>query len=313
MLAILGLEVFGVILAGYGSGSKWSLFGGMREAAQVVSYEVPLGLSALVPVCLVGSMNAVTIADAQAGLFTNWLIFHDPFVMVAFGVFFTCAMASVNRAPFDLAEAESELVAGFHTEYSGLRWSVFFMAEYGSMFLVSALAAILFFGGWHGPLPIFQGLAYAPDETDFRLLGALANVAGVANLLLKAAIGVIFMMWVRWTFPRLRIDQVITMCWKYCVPLAAVSFVGSVFVWQYLGLPFIRDVAPSGDAIAVREQWVLQSTPVVSAASTDAAGSSGGGHDEGAHPEGGHGDDGHAVVEPAADLKVSLLDGGAVR
>ena len=157
VLAVLGLEVFGVILAGYGSGSKWSLFGGMREAAQVVSYEVPLGLSALVPVCVVGSMNLVTIADTQAGLFTNWLIFHDPFMWIACGVFFTCAMASVNRAPFDLAEAESELVAGFHTEYSGLRWSIFFMAEYGSMFLVSALAAILFFGGWHGPIPIFQG------------------------------------------------------------------------------------------------------------------------------------------------------------
>lgn len=258
ILAILGLEVFGVILAGYGSGSKWSLFGGMREAAQVVSYEVPLGLSVLVPVCLCGTMNLVTIADRQAGLFTNWLVFHDPFAFVAFGVFFTCAMASVNRAPFDLAEAESELVAGFHTEYSGLRWSVFFMAEYGSMFLVSALAAILFFGGWHGPIPIFQAIAYQPDETAFRLPGALANVAGVANLLLKASLGVVFMMWVRWTFPRLRIDQVITMCWKYCVPIAAVSFVGSVLVWQFLGLPSINDLAPATDPMKVRERWVLQ-------------------------------------------------------
>ena len=211
VLAVLGLEVFGVILAGYSSGSKWSLFGGMREAAQVVSYEVPLGLTALIPVCLVGSMNLVTIADAQAGLFTNWLIFHDPFVFIGFGVFFTCAMASVNRAPFDLAEAESELVAGFHTEYSGLRWSVFFMAEYGSMFLVSALAAILFFGGWYGPLPIFQSVAYAPDAQGFEILGALANVAGVINLLTKASLGVVFMIWVRWTFPRLRIDQVLSL------------------------------------------------------------------------------------------------------
>lgn len=261
VLAVLGLEVFGVILAGYGSGSKWSLFGGMREAAQVVSYEVPLGLSALVPVCVIGSMNLVTVADAQAGLFTNWLIFNDPFMWVAFGVFFTCAMASVNRAPFDLAEAESELVAGFHTEYSGLRWSIFFMAEYGSMFLVSALAAILFFGGWHGPIPIFQFIAYQPGEQDFRWLGALANVAGVANLIFKASVGVTFMMWVRWTFPRLRIDQVITMCWKYCVPLAAAAFVGSVFVWQYLGLPTGGDVFPVKDAdgvvVPVRESWVL--------------------------------------------------------
>ena len=132
-------------LAGYASGSKWSLFGGMREAAQVVSYEVPVGLCVLIPVMICGTMNLVTIGNMQAGLATNWLIFHDPFTFIIFWVYFTCALASVNRAPFDLAEAESELVAGFHTEYSGLRWSVFFMAEYGSMFIVSGLAAILFF------------------------------------------------------------------------------------------------------------------------------------------------------------------------
>lgn len=275
VLAVLGLEVFGVILAGYGSGSKWSLFGGMREAAQVVSYEVPLGLAALIPVCLVGSMNLVTIADTQAGLFTNWLIFHDPFILIAFGVFFTCAMASVNRAPFDLAEAESELVAGFHTEYSGLRWSVFFMAEYGSMFLVSALAAILFFGGWHGPIPIFQSIAYEPGAQEFQLLGALANVAGVANLILKATLGVTFMIWVRWTFPRLRIDQVITMCWKYCVPIAAASFVGSVFFWQYAGLPTGGDLVPvlneDGEVVPVRESWVLEAATDVTGGEVDAA------------------------------------------
>ena len=144
ILAVAGLEVFGVILAGYASGSKWSLFGGMREAAQVVSYEVPLALCAVVPVTLAGTMDLVTIGNMQSGWFTNWLVFHDPFTFITFWVYVTCAVASVNRAPFDLAEAESELVAGFHTEYSGLRWSFFFMAEYGSMFLVSALAAVLF-------------------------------------------------------------------------------------------------------------------------------------------------------------------------
>ena len=154
VLAVLGLEVFGVILAGYSSASKWSLFGAMREAAQVVSYEVPLGMCVVVPVLLAGSMDMVVIGDMQAGLFTNWLVFHDPFTFFTFWVYFTCATASVNRAPFDLAEAESELVGGFHTEYSGLRWSFFFMAEYGSMFSVSILAAILFLGGWHGPIPI---------------------------------------------------------------------------------------------------------------------------------------------------------------
>ena len=180
ILAVLGLEVFGVILAGYGSGSKWSLFGGMREAAQVVSYEVPIGLCVLVPILICGTMNLVTIGQMQAGLLTNWLIFHDPFTFIVFWVYIACALASVNRAPFDLAEAESELVAGFHTEYSGLRWSIFFMSEYASMFLVSGLATILFFGGWHGPIPIFDwlGWSYAPGETEWRLTGYLANLAG---------------------------------------------------------------------------------------------------------------------------------------
>ena len=257
VLAVLGLEVFGVILAGYGSGSKWSLFGGMREAAQVVSYEVPIGLCAIVPVLICGTMNLVTISNMQAGLFTNWLVFHDPFTFVVFWVFFTCALASVNRAPFDLAEAESELVAGFHTEYSGIRWSIFFMAEYGSMFVVSGLAAILFFGGWHGPFPVFDwiGWAYAADETSWRLTGYLANLAGCANFILKAVIGVTVMMWIRWTLPRLRIDQVITMCWKYCVPIAAVCFVG-VVAWCYYELPSINHVAPLKKPALVREHWV---------------------------------------------------------
>ena len=137
IVAVLGLEVFGVILAGYASASKWSLFGAMREAAQVVSYEVPLGMCVVVPVLVAGTMDLVTIGQMQQGLFVNWFVFHDPFTFITFWVYFTCATASVNRAPFDLAEAESELVAGFHTEYSGFRWSVFFMAEYGSMFAVS--------------------------------------------------------------------------------------------------------------------------------------------------------------------------------
>jgi NADH-quinone oxidoreductase subunit H len=262
IVAVLGLEVFGVILAGYASGSKWSLFGGMREAAQVVSYEVPIGLCVVVPVLLVGSMNLVTIGEAQSGWFTNWLIFHDPFTFAVFFVYFTCAVASVNRAPFDLAEAESELVAGFHTEYSGLRWSFFFMAEYGSMFLVSGLAAILFFGGWNGPIPIFHmlGWAYGQGETTWNILGYIAQVAGVVNFVLKAVVGVTVMMWVRWTLPRLRIDQVMTTCLKYCVPLAAICFVGAM-VWKLNGWWSIHNYAPSlgGRTFAeARETWVLR-------------------------------------------------------
>jgi NADH-quinone oxidoreductase subunit H len=277
VLAILGLEVFGVILAGYGSGSKWSLFGGMREAAQVVSYEVPLGMCVLIPVMICGTMDLVAIGQMQAGFANKWLIFHDPATFLVFWVYFTCAMASVNRAPFDLAEAESELVAGFHTEYSGLRWSLFFMAEYGSMFVVSALGAILFFGGWNGPVPIFHliGWAYPQEATEFALTGYLANLAGCLNLIFKGVVGVTVMMWVRWTLPRLRIDQVITMCWKYCVPLAAICFVG-VLGWDYLGLPSPNDYGYGPAQVSVREGWAVAAA---GAPQSDAAESASGASD----------------------------------
>jgi len=230
IIAVLGLEVFGVILAGYSSASKWSLFGAMREAAQVVSYEVPLGLCAVVPVLIAGSMDLVYIGDCQAGPFWNWYLFHDPFTFIVFWVCFTCATASVNRAPFDLAEAESELVAGFHTEYSGLRWSFFFMAEYGSMMAVSLLASILFLGGWHGPIPVSSLLGWTFDNGFWH--GIAGNMLGTLNMLFKGIVGVTVMIWVRWTLPRLRIDQVITTCLKYCVPIAAVAFLGAT-LWQY--------------------------------------------------------------------------------
>lgn len=228
ILAVLGLEVFGVILAGYASASKWSLFGAMREAAQVVSYEVPLGLCAVVPVVLAGSMNLHQIAQQQAGWFWNWYVFHDPFTFCTFWVFFTCALASVNRAPFDLAEAESELVAGFHTEYSGIRWSYFFLAEYASMMLVSGLAAILFFGGWNGPVPIAKMLGLTGDG----VWGFAGAFLGMVNFLLKISIGVLFMMLIRWCLPRLRIDQVIETCLKYCLPIACAMLLGVCF-WQW--------------------------------------------------------------------------------
>ncbi|MFV1965559.1 MAG: NADH-quinone oxidoreductase subunit NuoH [Pirellulaceae bacterium] len=287
ILAVLGLEVFGVILAGYSSGSKWSLFGAMREAAQVVSYEVPLGLCVVVPVFLCGTMNLVAMSNMQRGLFTNWLVFHDPFTFAIFWVYFTCAVASVNRAPFDLAEAESELVAGFHTEYSGMRWSMFFMAEYGSMLLVAALASILFFGGWHGPIPVLDWIGWSYTEAEiaagtFRITGFLANLAGFTNLLIKATLGVTAMVWVRWTLPRLRIDQVITTCLKYCVPLAAICFVGALG-WQtgMFGLSEGRWWSPN-DLFAVkrpgefREAWVLQAYPDESAADDSMGRASGG-------------------------------------
>ncbi|MFM7075423.1 MAG: NADH-quinone oxidoreductase subunit NuoH [Planctomycetaceae bacterium] len=255
VVAVLGLEVFGVILAGYASASKWSLFGAMREAAQVVSYEVPLGMCVVVPVMLAGTMDLVTIGEKQAGWFTNWYLFHDPFTFVIFWVYVTCAVASVNRAPFDLAEAESELVAGFHTEYSGLRWSFFFMAEYGSMFLVSGLAAVLFLGGWNGPVPLAELLGWSGRGGDTSaFLVYLVRLLGLVNLVGKATIGVLFMMWIRWTLPRLRIDQVMTTCLKYCTPIAAAMFAGAM-VWQLL-LPGGLLPGWGRPAGEIREGWL---------------------------------------------------------
>jgi NADH-quinone oxidoreductase subunit H len=230
ILAVAGLEVFGVILGGYASNSKWSLYGAMREAAQVVSFEIPLALCVVVPVLLSGSMDLVEIGNQQAGwFFPNWNI-CNPFAFVTFWIYVTCVVASTNRAPFDLPEAESELVAGFLTEYSGFRWVIFFMAEYASMFVVSGLGAVLFLGGWNGPVPIASWLGLAGDPTS--VAGWIGNLLGLCNFLMKAVAGVTFMIWLRWTLPRLRIDQVMTTCLKYCVPLASAMMLGAM-LWVY--------------------------------------------------------------------------------
>jgi NADH-quinone oxidoreductase subunit H len=222
ILAVLSSEVFGVVLAGYASGSKWSLFGGIREAAQVVSYEVPRSMCVLIPVIVAGTLNLSTIGEQQAGFFWNWHLFHDPFTFVAFFIFFIVATASCKRAPFDLAEAESELVAGFHTEYSGLRWSYFFMAEYASMFAVSGAASILFLGGWHSGL-----LPWEPSEH----LSWAGHVLNVLVFIGKGWFLVFLMMWMRWSLPRLRIDQVMMTCLKYFLPISCVLLLG-VCLWE---------------------------------------------------------------------------------
>jgi NADH-quinone oxidoreductase subunit H len=237
MLAVLSSEVFGVVLAGYASASKWSLFGGVREAAQVVSYEVPRAMCVVVPVCVAGTLSLNAIGNQQTGWFWTWNLFHDPFTFVAFFIFFITATASCKRAPFDLAEAESELVAGFHTEYSGLRWSYFFLAEYGSMFAVSGLASLLFLGGWHtGFLP------FEPSDSAYLgpLLGNLLNVAVFVG---KCWFLVLVMMWMRWSLPRLRIDQVMETCLQYFLPISCVLLVG-VCLWELL--------IPAGVAMVVK-------------------------------------------------------------
>jgi NADH-quinone oxidoreductase subunit H len=235
MLAIMSSEVFGIILIGYGSGSKWSLFGGMREAAQMVSYEIPMALCIMVPVIATGSMNLTSLALGQQGIW-KWNLFHDPFTFASFGLYYTCALASCKRAPFDLAEAESELVAGFHTEYSGFRWLVIFMAEYGSMFAVSGIATLVFLGGWSVGVP-WEWTNFFSFMLEFNIAGAtlrtgvwLGNLINVLVFILKCWFLVFIMMWIRWTLPRLRIDQVMMICWKYIVPLGCVLIAG-VSLW----------------------------------------------------------------------------------
>ena len=214
LLAVLSSEVFGVVLAGYASGSKWSLFGGIREAAQVVSYEVPRSICVLVPVVVAGTLNLMEVARQQTGFFWHWNVFHDPFTFVAFIVFFIVATASCKRAPFDLAEAESELVAGFHTEYSGFRWSIFFLAEYASMFAVSGIAVLLFLGGWETGIVIpesmvgvLRGWGVDVPIRGFGLGTYIANLFALHVFVIKASLLVTLQIWVRWTLPRLRIDQ----------------------------------------------------------------------------------------------------------
>ena len=273
ILAILSLEVFGIIMAGYSSGSKWSLFGGMREAAQMVSYEIPLAICALVPVIAAGSLNLGEVGGMQRGWFTNWFLFHDPFTFIAFFVYFVVATASCKRAPFDLAEAESELVGGFHTEYSGMRWSFFFMGEYASMFAVCAIASVLFLGGWNTGLAPIDDALYAARHASLdgtysaAAMGYLANVIGAGVFAAKASFGVFVQVWLRWTLPRLRIDQVMTTCLKYLVPISCFLFLGAT-LWPLIlvtGMGRTTWTSPIGDRAAEGLQETRDGSAEVSA------------------------------------------------
>ena len=209
IMAISSVIVMGVIMAGWSSNSKWSLLGSLRSAAQIVSYEIPLGLSILTIVMLVESLSMSEIVASQSNGIFSWLIFRTPFTFIAFFIFFISSIAEVNRTPFDLPEAESEIVAGFHTEYSGMRFALFFIAEYANMFAVSAIAVTLFLGGWEGVLP------------GYDILG------GFPGLVIKTLALVFLMMWLRWTLPRLRVDQLMNLCWKYFIPIAFFNILGT--------------------------------------------------------------------------------------
>jgi len=219
IVAVSSVGVIGIILAGYGSNNKWSLYGAMRSAAQIISYEIPVALSLLTVVMLVGSLQMQEIIKAQDGVIwgflPHWFVFKNPFTFIAFFILFISGVAEVNRTPFDIPEAESELVAGFHTEYSGLRWAFFFLAEYANVFIVAGVASVVFLGGWQSPIPGFlEGSGW-----------------GLVWFLGKAIFLIFTMIWFRWTFPRLRTDQLMVMCWKYFIPIAFINIMG-VGLWD---------------------------------------------------------------------------------
>lgn len=229
IIAVTGLFVAGILMAGWASNNKYSLLGAMRAAAQIVSYEIPTIIVVLSLVMMTGTMNLHTLSEMQSGYFWNWNLFggnYDllqkvlliPFMIIGFLVIYISTLAEVNRTPFDIPEAESELVSGFHTEYSGMKFAMFFLAEYANMFAVSAIVAALFLGGYQSPF------------------GYLGNLLGIEWLIpieqflwftIKGVSLVLLQMWLRWTLPRLRVDQLMAASWKYLIPI---SFVNLIFI-----------------------------------------------------------------------------------
>jgi NADH-quinone oxidoreductase subunit H len=234
ILSMLGIDVVSIILAGWASNNKWSVFGAMREACQVVSYEIPMGMSLLIPVMTVGTMRLTAIGEAQSGGWFTWLWFANPFCFLAMFVYVTASLASLKRAPFDLPEGESELVAGFMTEYSGFRWCVFFFAEYASMFVVAGLQVVLFLGAWYSPLPAAWGQKLGTGLVAEAVRGLLFS--GPLWFTAKVVFMIYVQMWLRWTLPRIRIDQVMYACVQVLLPLTMVLLLGNAF-WELFNNP----------------------------------------------------------------------------
>ena len=218
-LAMSSLGVYAITLGGWASNNKYALLGGLRSSAQMISYELAMGLSTIPVILKSSTLSLVGIVDRQAGFYKlggspvwlpNWGIFHW-YLVLPFVIFLITAFAETNRAPFDLPEAEGELVAGFHTEYSSMKWALFFLGEYMNMIVISSIAVTLFFGGWHGPGPAWAGLAW---------------------YLLKLMALMFFFIWVRWTFPRLRYDQLMAFGWKVLLPAAIVNVLVAA-LWLY--------------------------------------------------------------------------------
>jgi len=225
LVAAGSLVVIGILMAGWASNNKWSLFGGIRSAAQMISYEIPTALGVIIVVMITGSLNLQDVTKFQDGGIGNWIVFGGPlpwtqklmlmpFTLVTFIIMFVSSIAEVNRTPFDLPEAESELVQGFNTEYSGMRFAMFYLSEYANLFTVSAVVVSLFLGGWSSPFASFMS----------------GPIWGIFWFVAKAYLFMLIQIWLRWTLPRLRVDQLMFVSWKVLTPwlfvcLLAVGFI----------------------------------------------------------------------------------------
>jgi NADH:ubiquinone oxidoreductase subunit H len=226
LLSVTSLVVVSIIMGGWSSNSKWSLLGGMRSAAQIISYELPASVALLTIATLTGSLSTQKIVEAQGAAPWDWYLFRNPFTFMAFFIWFISALAEGNRTPFDLPEAESELVSGYNTEYSGFRFALFPLVEWVNLFVIGAVASMLFLGGWRVPF-------VSPEQMELHWwYDALGFV-----LFLAKDIAIIFVIiWIRWTLPRFRVDQMMNLCWKYFIPASFAGFVGVVF-WDWIAPP----------------------------------------------------------------------------
>ena len=241
IFAIISIETLGILMAGWGSNNKYSILGAMRSAAQIISYEIPAGFALISVVMIAQTLNLQDISAQQGilspekikfsgfwdvssvgGIFA-WNILRAPHLLISFVIYFIASLAESNRAPFDIPEAESELVAGFHTENSGLRFAFVFLAEYSMMFLVSMIGVILFLGAWNTPLPNIGSIHLAAWTTG--------TLWGIIWMIIKTLTLVGIQMWIRWTLPRFRVDQLMALCWKVLTPLAFVCLLVSG-IWR---------------------------------------------------------------------------------
>ena len=232
VLATLSLAVYGVVIGGWASNNKYSFLGGLRATANMISYEIPLGLAVLCIVTMYGTLDLGTIVNLQAhdwlGIIPAWNIFTQP---LAFLMFLICIHAEANRAPFDTAEAEQELVGGYHTEYSSMRFALFFLAEYAGMVTTSAVCVALFFGGWHLPWGLTAGIDKSHPEVTTSILMCIFRTL----VFLVKTLGIIFIfMWVRWSLPRFRFDQIMMLAWRALIPLSLAQLLMTAIVLHFM-------------------------------------------------------------------------------